>query len=55
MGAWGYFEWPSEPPGLSDAEWWRQEAEFACEDDAMPSYEELMAREDSGYFDSEVV
>jgi hypothetical protein len=55
VGAWGYFEWPTEPPGLSDAEWWRQEAEFACEDDARPSYDEMMAMEDSGYLDSEVV
>lgn len=55
MGTWGYFQYPTEPPGLSDAEWWRQEAEFAAEDDARPTYEELMAREDSGYLDSEVV
>lgn len=42
MGSWGFYNWPSEPPGLSDAEWWRQEEMFACEDDARPTYEELM-------------
>ena len=55
MGAWNPYQYPTEPPGLSDAEWWRQEAKFAAEDDARPTYEELMAREDSGFFDSEVV
>ncbi len=34
--------WPTEPRGLSDAEWWRQEERFAAEDDARPTYEELM-------------
>ena len=55
MGTWGYYSYPTEPPGLSDAEWWRQEAEFAAEDDAVPTYEEMMAMEDSGYLGSEVV
>ena len=55
MGTWGYFSYPTEPPGLSDDEWWRQEAEFAAEDDAVTTYDEMMAMEDSGYLDSEIV
>lgn len=55
MGTWGYYQYPSEPPDLTDAEWWQKEAEFVCEDDAIPTYEELIAREASGYFDSEIV
>ena len=47
MGTWGYYQYPTEPPGLSDAEWWRQEAEFACEDDARPTYDELMYQYDN--------
>lgn len=52
MGVWGYYQYPTEP---TDAEWWEQEARMAAEDDAVPTYDELMAREDSGYFGSEVV
>lgn len=50
MGVWGYFQYPTEPPGLSDEAWWRREAEFACEDDAVPTYDELMEQ-----YDNEVV
>ena len=55
MGTWGYFQYPTEPPDLTDEQWWAKEAEFAAEDDAVPTYDELMAREDSGYLGSEVV
>lgn len=33
--------WPSEPP-YDDEEWWRKEAEFAAEDDAVPTYDDLI-------------
>lgn len=43
--------WPSgkgsEPREMTDAEWWRREAEFACEDDAVPTYDELMEQYDN--------
>ena len=47
MGTWGYFQYPSEPPEMTDAEWWAKEAEFACEDDAVPTYDELMEQYDN--------
>lgn len=55
MGSWGYYSYPIEPPGLSDDEWWRQEARFACEDDARPTHDEMIAMEDSGLLDAEIV
>lgn len=39
--------WPSEPPSMTDEEWWAKEAEFAAEDDARPSYDELMEQYDN--------
>lgn len=52
MGSWGFFDHPTEP---TDEEWWKIEARMAAEEDAWPTYDELMAREDSGFFGSEVV
>ena len=46
--------WPTEPPGLSDEEWWEWESKCA-EREARPTYEDMMAMEDSGYMDAEVV
>ena len=60
MGSWGYYSWPREP---TDAEWWeeeRRESErYAMERreadwEARPTYEELMAMEDSGMNGGEI-
>ena len=44
--------WPTEP---TDEEWWKMEARFAAEEDAVPTWDEMMAMEDSGYLESEVI
>lgn len=47
MGTWGYYSYPTEPPDLTDEQWWAKEAEMAAEDDARPSYDELMEQYDN--------
>lgn len=46
VGTWGYFSYPTEPPGLSDEEWWEWEGRMA-ELEARPTYEELMEQYDN--------